>query len=247
MLKIGVTACFFYPDPSRGAYSKKTLTYIENDTVDYLADRGVFPVLIPNLPMEKLSPLLDELDGLLCQGGSDVSPKSYGEELIEDGKWPGDEVRDIYELKVIDYFFKKKKPIFGICRGHQILNVYFKGTLYQDLKTQTGTEIQHRDAELYDEIYHTIDLVEGEILSKLYDGKKNVTVNSVHHQGVKKLGENLTPLAYCPDDKIIESFRHNNMKENFVLAVQWHPEFSHTLKDTVITPWPLIDYFLEQF
>lgn len=247
MLKIGISACFFYPDPKRLAYSKKTLTYVENDTVNYLAERGVFPILIPNLPSDKLEPILAELDGLVCQGGSDVCPKTYGEELIEDGRWPGDPTRDEYELRVIDYFFKNKKPIFGICRGHQILNVYFKGTLYQDLKTQTGTEIIHRDADLYDEIYHTIDLVENEVINKIYGGKKNISVNSVHHQGIKKLGENLIPIAYCPEDNLIEAFRFNNMNEHFVLAVQWHPEFSHVLKDKVVTPRPLIDFFLEQF
>lgn len=127
MIKIGVTSCFFYPDINRRVYGKKTLSYLEMDTANYLADAGVMPVLIPLLTGEKLENFLSELDGLILQGGDDVSPLSYGEEPIEDGRWPGDIKRDKYELEVIDYFYKKKLPIYGICRGSQILNVYFGG------------------------------------------------------------------------------------------------------------------------
>ena len=72
-------------------------------------------------------------------------------------------------------------------------------------------------------------------------------MNTVHHQGVKTLGRDLIVDAICPDDKLIEAFHYKNMKEHFVLAVQWHPEFSHTIKDIVISPQPLLDYFLKNF
>ncbi len=246
MIKIGVTSCFFYPDPERRVYGKKTLSYMEMDTARYLADHGVMPVLIPLLEGEQLKNFCAELDGLICQGGDDVCPHTYGEEMIEDGRWPGDAKRDKYELDVIDLFFKAKKPIYGICRGSQILNVYFGGTLYQDLTLEIKTETIHRDAYAYDEIHHEVDFVPGGFLSEVYPGVTRTTINSVHHQGVKKLGKDLVVDAYSVGDKVVEGFHYKKLDENFVIAVQWHPEFSHTLGDKVIDPNPLMKTFLER-
>ena len=124
MLKIGLSACFFYPDPKRSVFGLKSLSYFENDMVSYVAQDGVLPVLIPDLPMPRLTPLLAQMDGLILQGGADVCPESYGEPYLNREMWPGDRHRDQYELSLVDFFFKQKKPILGICRGFQILNVY---------------------------------------------------------------------------------------------------------------------------
>lgn len=239
-----MTPCFFYKDPSRVVFGHKNLTYMENDMVNYLARLGVMPYLLPDLPDELLKQYLDEADGFVVQGGSDLSPESYGEEFLDKERWPGDKYRDDFELKVIDYAFKNKKPIYGICRGFQVLNAYFGGTLHQDINSEIKTNEVHRDADQYDHINHPIDVSDGGLLHKLYDGAKKLQVNSVHHQAVKKLGEGLVVDAVSSSDQIVEAFHYEG--DQCVFGVQWHPEFSPTLGDKVCDPTPLYDYFLKQ-
>lgn len=246
MIKLGVSACFMYPDPDRSVFGHKTLTYLERDMSRFLSKQGVMPVLLPDVAWEQLESYLKEMDGFVFQGGSDISPQSYHEMMIENGRWPGDYYRDQYELKIMDWAFKNKKPVLAICRGFQLANIYFGGTLYQDLRLQTQTEVEHRNAELYDKVFHEVECGPDSLLEKIY-GKKNLSVNSVHHQGIKTLGKDLVVDAVCPKDQLIEAFHHKNMKDHFVLAVQWHPEFSHTNQDEVISPEPLLNYFLERF
>lgn len=233
-----------YKDPSRVVFGHKNLTYMENDMVNYLAREGVMPYLLPDLPDNLLKPYLEEADGFVIQGGSDLSPESYGEKFLNKERWPGDKYRDDFELKVIDYAFKNGKPIYGICRGFQVLNAYFGGTLYQDIATEVQTKQVHRDADKYDNINHSIDVVSNGLLSKIYDKADKLQVNSVHHQAVKVLGKDLVADAFSSSDQLIEAFHHKG--EQVVLAVQWHPEFSPTLGDKVCDPKPLYDYFLSE-
>ncbi len=244
MIKLGVTACFMYPDVNRATFGHKTLTYLEHDMGRFLSRPGVMPILLPDVPFNELEQYLMEMDGFVFQGGADVSPKSYDEEMIEGGRWPGDYHRDQYELKIMDWAFKNKKPVLAICRGFQLVNVYFGGTLYQDLKIETNTEIEHRNAELYDRIIHEIECPPDSLLQVIY-GNNHFTVNSVHHQGIKVLGKDLVIDALCPQDKLIEAFHYKNMDEHFIIGVQWHPEFSHTAKDKVVNPGPIYEYFLK--
>ena len=244
MIKIGVSACFMYPDPSRLFFSKKTLCYLESDMANYLFRDEVLPILIPPLNDQALQQLLAQMDGFVFQGGSDLSPLTYGEDFLNKERWPGDIVRDRYELKMIDYAFKHAKPMLGICRGAQLLNVYFGGTLYQDLETQYSHAVPHRDKEKYDALYHQIELTTGKILSTLYNKEINLHVNSIHHQGIKTLGSDLLIEAICPVDQLIEAFSYKNMQEKFVFGIQWHPEFSHTIKEKLIPAEPIYDYFL---
>lgn len=243
MIRIGVSSCFMYPDPNRAVFGHKQLSYFEHDMSRYLSRPGVMPILLPDLPWEELEQYLKEMDGFVFQGGADISPKSYGDELIENGRWPGDTHRDQYELKIMDWAYRNRKPIFGICRGFQLINVFMGGKLYQDLALQTQTPIEHRHAEKYDRIFHDIECTNGSLIEKIYS-KKTFKVNTVHHQGVKQLGKNLVVDAVSPVDGIIEAFHHEKMDEHFVMGVQWHPEFSHTIRDIVIDPKPLLDYFL---
>lgn len=232
-----------YKDPSRVVFGHKNLTYMENDMVHYLAREGVMPYLLPDLSDELLKPYLEEADGFVVQGGSDLSPESYGEPFLNKEKWPGDKYRDDFELKVIHYAFENNKPLYGICRGFQVLNAYFGGTLYQDINTEVDTTQVHRDADKYDHINHSIDVVEGGLLHKLY-GKEKIQVNSVHHQAVKKLGDRLVNDGVSSSDQIIEAFHYDG--DQCVIGVQWHPEFSPTLGNKVCDPKPLYDYFLEE-
>lgn len=107
MLKIGLSACFMYPDPTRVVFGHKSLTYMENDMARFVARDGVLPVLIPDLPAEQLHSILEQLDGIVFQGGADLCPETYGEPYLDKERWPGDKHRDCYELALADFFFKK--------------------------------------------------------------------------------------------------------------------------------------------
>lgn len=239
MIKIGVLSCFMYPDKQRNFFNPKTLCYFENDMANYLCRENVMPVLIPNLHESVLFDFLAQMDGFVLQGGSDLCPVSYGENYLDKEKWPGDEFRDRYELKILDFAIKNAKPVLGICRGAQLINVFFGGTLYQDLPTQYKTHLKHRDAVIYDQNYHSIEFISDQLLSQFYSNEDNLYVNSVHHQGIKTLGHDLVVEAISPEDQLIEAFSYKNLQDRFVLAVQWHPEFSHVLKDKVISAEPI--------
>jgi putative glutamine amidotransferase len=244
MLYIGVSSCLFHPDPSRATFGPKTLCYLENDMARYLAREDVIPVLIPDLGSVGIKRLAKQLYGLVLQGGVDLAPQTYGETPILEGRWKGDSIRDEYELAVMRAFLEEGKPVFGICRGFQLMNAYFGGTLYQDIATQRPASVRHRDADEYDRVHHGITWVDGSYMQQLYKDDTIAKVNSVHHQGVKDLGKGLLAQGHCSEDGIIEAFIHSGHEPGKVMGVQWHPEYSHTLGDRIISPEPLITAFL---
>jgi putative glutamine amidotransferase len=130
-----------------------------------------------------------------------------------------------------------------VCRGLQVLNVAFGGTLYQDIGTQRPGARTHRDAGLYDQNFHPVDLVAGTRLSSLYPGVSRVTVNSVHHQGVKDLARDFVVEAVSSDDGIVEAFRWKG--PSYVAAVQWHPEFHDWTRTDLLSGDPLLADFLQ--
>ena len=242
--KIGISSCFMYPDISRTVFGHKTLLYLESDMAKYISRKGILPVLIPDVTDDVLYEILAQLDGFVFQGGADLAPQTYSEEPILDGRWKGDAHRDQYELKIMDYAVKHNKPIFAICRGCQLMNVYFGGTLYQDTITQKPNSLVHRDAQVYDKVNHRIAFTKGKLLDRLYKDVNNPIINSVHHQSIKDVGKNLDVLAVCPDDGCIEAIAYTGTTEGKFIGVQWHPEFSHTLKDKVIDAEKLWENFV---
>src|SRR5690606_29621456 len=114
------------------------------------------------------------------------------------------------------------------------MNVYFGGSLDQDLDSQKENAIQHRDAEQNDHLLHAISLTEGKLLDRLYGKGSPMKVNSVHHQAIKDLGRGLEVWAVCPDDGIIEAIGYTGAEEGKVMAVQWHPEFSDSLSEQLL-------------
>ncbi|MCP4437651.1 MAG: gamma-glutamyl-gamma-aminobutyrate hydrolase family protein [Aureispira sp.] len=242
MIKIGISSSFMYPDLNRIVYGPKSLSYIENDMARYVARKGILPVLIPDLKDELLFDILAEMDGFVLQGGVDLAPGTYNEDPI--GRWKGDRYRDVYELKILDYAITHSKPLLGICRGFQLMNAYFGGTLYQDTCTQKTGVNEHRDAQQYDTMKHPVKFVEGSFLSKLYAEEKDPFVNTVHHQAVKDLGNDLEVYAHS-DDGLIEAFGYKNEPAGKVMGVQWHPEFSPTLGNEIIDEDILFEAFLK--
>lgn len=158
-----------------------------------------------------------DCDGLLLPGGADIDPKLYGQTASGKCGKPN-EIRDNTEPKILEAFLKTNKPVFGICRGVQLLNVYFGGTMLQDIKEQQ--EYNHSDFLKRAKSAHPVDIVKG---SKLYDilGTETAQVNSLHHQAIDKVGEGLTVTAKSADG-FIEALELEG--HPFCVAVQWHPE-----------------------
>lgn len=243
MIKIGVTPSMMHPDPNRSVFCPKTLACFEMDMAEYLYQFDAYPILIPAFTGKRLEDFLAEIDGIVYQGGVDVSPTSYNADYLDKSKWPGDPITDKVDLEIMSFASEQKLPVFAICRGAQIVNCFFNGTLHQDLETIGKNK--HRDKEAYDTLHHQVDFIENELLEQIYQHSSNRTINSIHHQGIDKLGDNLVPLAHSEQDKIIEAYRYHDMNEHYILAVQWHPEFSNTLKDKVISPEPLYKHFID--
>ncbi|MEZ5143230.1 MAG: gamma-glutamyl-gamma-aminobutyrate hydrolase family protein [Acidimicrobiales bacterium] len=245
--RIGISACRFPPDPDRPVFKGKTLLYLEQSMAWWVQAGGALTYLVPTAnPGSPIRPddYVADLDGLLLHGGSDVCPRSYGEEPLRP-EWEGDEVRDRYELDLVRRFLAAGKPVLGICRGHQILNVAFGGTLWQDQREQGATEREHRSQERYDRNLHTVDLVAGSGLADLYGGEGVVLVNSVHHQAVKELGDGLAVEAVSSDDGIVEALRVV-AGDGWALGVQWHPEFFEGVDDgSMLDNGPILHSFLD--
>jgi putative glutamine amidotransferase len=240
-LKIGISACLMHPDPNRPVFAPKTLHYIEESVPHWVMAGGALPVMIPKPdgPTYRgtvtVADYAQWLDGLILHGGADVWPGNYGETAL-DPRWNGDQARDIYEIELVKAFVDVGKPVFGICRGLQLINVAFGGTLYQDIATQRPGSLVHRDADIYDQNLHTLELVEGTRLASLLAGDESRTINSVHHQAVKDLAPEFIVEAKCPVDGTIEAIRHTG--KAWVAAAQWHPEFHKpeygTINDDVL-------------
>jgi putative glutamine amidotransferase len=226
-LRLAISACFFHPDPARPIFTGKTLQYLEQSVAHWVMSQGDLAVMVPAPEQaDRVHAYARWLDGLVLMGGADVWPGSYGEVPLRE-QWQGDRIRDEYEIALARAFIALGKPVFGVCRGLQVLNVAFGGTLVQDIPTQRPDALAHRDAALYDQLFHRIDFEPGSRLAVLAGGRAGATVNSVHHQAIKDLAPGFVVEARCPEDGTIEAVRHGSAGA-YVAAVQWHPEFHRT-------------------
>ena len=246
-LRIGVSARIQYGDAAKSGYLKKNVYYLEQSFARWLQSAGVLVYLVADV-VERTSTALTladyarELDGLVLQGGTDISPQMYGETPLRP-EWAGDPERDRYELELLERFLKLNKPVLGICRGQQLINIAMGGTLYQDTATQMPGAQVHQDTSVYDEKYHHIEILPGSQLAALYPGVGRAKVNSLHHQAVKALGAGLKVEARSLEDDVIEALRHDG--PHYVAGVQWHPEFLHGRNDGVLDAAPLLKEFLQ--
>jgi putative glutamine amidotransferase len=174
------------------------------------------------LSLDSALRIISTSDALLISGGPDVNPSRYSYDSMAYICEKPDNYRDSLEFQSIEYAFNNKLPILGICRGQQILNVYFGGTLITDIPSQHPSSINHRiDNE---KCYHSISIIPESFLYKIYK-TDTISVNSAHHQAVENLGKHLQVFAYSKDS-IIESIGfEESIYQNFFLGVQFHPEY----------------------
>ena len=183
---------------------------------------GGIPVIIPfSESEEEIDALAQRLDGFLFTGGEDIDPAMYGQgkmALCEKTSACRDNLEKILFKKALKY----KKPVLGICRGVQFINVMLGGSLYQDIKTQVvpTSPIIHSQGKPYEVPVHSVEIYSNTPLYSLA-GKNGIKVNSLHHQAILRLAETLSPAAIAPDG-IVEAVYMPT--ERFVLGVQWHPE-----------------------
>ena len=189
-----------------------------------VATAGGLPVMIPLLEEEDtLRAIYDRLDGVLLPGGVDVNPTTYNESPLPTcGRL--DPARDRVELAFARWSIDEGKPLFGLCRGLQIVNVALGGTLYQDIAAQRSDAIKHdyfpTAGFTRDHLAHPVTVAAGSRLDALI-GTAPLRVNSMHHQAVKDLAPALVPTAVAPDG-LIEAVE--SPEAAFLLGVQWHPE-----------------------
>ena len=222
--RVGIT-CNLMPAADRHFYKNKALHYGEESMVQAVERAGGVAVLLP-LPtdVERTIPVyLDMVDGLILSGGSDVSPGNYGEDPA-DARWAGQPRRDAFEMALLHGALESEKRVLGVCRGLQVVNVALGGSLWQDLSTLRPDTRVHRSQEEYDGLGHDIDVVAGTPLADLI-GEGRRRVNSVHHQGVRRLAEGMEVWATASADGVVEAIGDPGRPD--MLAVQWHPEWMY--------------------
>ena len=181
---------------------------------------GVPVVLPPQLSATSLARLARGLDGLLLTGGGDIDPTVFGE-TPHPTVYEVAPARDTLESSVVHIALQRRLPILAICRGIQLLNVALGGTLFQDVASDPGTQLQHGQQEPRDQPTHKVQVKTASRLAETL-GTDELEVNSMHHQAVKALGAGLSAVAWAPD-QIVEGVELAD-PSRFVLGVQWHPE-----------------------
>ncbi|MGM9803956.1 MAG: membrane dipeptidase [Muribaculaceae bacterium] len=180
---------------------------------------GVPVVLAVDTTAQYLHSVVSRLDGVLLTGGEDVAPSYYGEDPHE-ALGAVDTIRDVLELSVARLAANRNVPVFGVCRGVQLLNVAFGGSLYQDLPSQLGGEVIHHRVSSGERSVHGVNIARGSKLHMLL-GIDSMTVNSSHHQAVKEVAKGACVDAVSSDG-VIEAIDFYPLKR--IMGVQWHPE-----------------------
>lgn len=199
-----------------------TFSRAYNAISDAVARAGGLPVLIPTgLDEATLRGIYDRVDAVLLPGGPDIDPSYYGEERHPTTRV--DAPRDAIEVPLVRWAYEDDRPLFGICRGHQVINVALGGTLIQDIPTQIEADtMEHAlaNGKPRDTRLHEVEVAPQSRLASIM-GNTRVAVNSLHHQAVGIPAPSMQVTAYSPDG-LVEATEVPDKR--FILSVQWHPE-----------------------
>ncbi len=191
---------------------------------------GGIPYMIPVTDnVEVLRQIVSQLDGIVLTGGEDIQPDYYGDtpdEKLEEVS----PARDTFDLMVLKMATDRNIPILGICRGLQLMNVAFGGTLYQDLPTQHPSAINHRQKESGTIPTHPVSIIKGSKLAEI-TGQEMLQVNTFHHQAIRKLAPGFKVTAWAPDS-VVEAIEAYPVRQ--ILGVQFHPEIFTAAGDTTM-------------
>jgi len=210
-----------YQDEKRESPTTLPFDYLKRAYFEAVENFGGTPVLLPNsTTMETVEEWFKILNGILVTGGEDVHPSFYGEE-IESAEVEVTNERDYLEIELMKKAKAKEVPVLGICRGPQVINVAFGGSLYQDLALRKEFTLEHNNSgkPKYSN-RHQIVLTENSKLNNIVE-KKELWVNTYHHQIIKNIAPDFVATAVAKEDHVIEGIEHKNAR---IIGVQWHPE-----------------------
>lgn len=215
---IGITSDLIQAGNGNFSNTKDQVHCLYNSYIQAVTLAGGIPIII-NSHHVFYPKILNLFDGLILSGGDDIKAEYFGEKQKIKSKFVPEQRID-YEMKLLRECIKQRKPILGICYGMQLINVYFKGTLYQDINKQYKKSIHHKKNKKKKASKHFIKIFANTKLNRIWK-KKKAEVNTYHHQAVKKLGKGLMVSARA-SDSIVEAIEAKNYP--FLLGVQWHPE-----------------------
>ncbi|NDV77378.1 gamma-glutamyl-gamma-aminobutyrate hydrolase family protein [Dysgonomonas sp. 511] len=211
---------------------------ISGTYIQAILKAGGTPIVIPVMTDGVvLRDIVKQLDGLIITGGDDIAPSYYNEKEIPKVN-EIDSIRDIYDFVLLKLAADRNIPILGICRGMQLINVAYGGSLYQDIPLQAKSDIEHKQKQPRDIVTHDVSIDAGSKLASIL-GVTNVHTNSYHHQGVKKVAPGFRATAKASDGMVeaIEAYPNRN-----IIAVEWHPEVQAAAGDT--TMLKLFSFFM---
>ncbi|WP_312096265.1 gamma-glutamyl-gamma-aminobutyrate hydrolase family protein [Niallia sp.] len=211
---IGITGAYIFKNKFMEG------TYVHHDYQKSIAANGGLPIILPFVEEDLAIEMVDLCDAVILSGGEDIDPILFGADPHQN---IGETIllRDKVELKVIERAMETNKPILAICRGIQILNVALGGTLIQDIPSQVNESIKHTQSVNRSWDTHFVSIKENSKLAAII-GETKTRVNSLHHQAIDIVADELEVVATSKDG-IIEAVEHKSYR-NFLLGVQWHPE-----------------------
>lgn len=216
---IGITPSASVDSMNHGDFYRYCLS---RTYVDSVRAAGGVPIVLPTDDQD-IREVLSRLDGLLISGGGDLDPAEYGDATVHEQTYGIDAERDAFEIRAFRFAVEHDLPTLCICRGIQVMAVAQGGSLIQDIPTQIGGHVEHRQhaiGKMRDDVSHTVVIADGNPLIELI-GEATLSVNSFHHQAVKEPGQGLEIIARA-EDGVIEALWSPSMR--FGIGVQWHPE-----------------------
>ena len=208
----------------RMARRSRYVEYVGEAHLELLLKLKCFPLIVPSVSgvLSLLPQYREKMRGLLLVEGEDIEPKRY---VADEANFryleKTDPEKDEIELRLLRYALKKRLPVLGICRGSQLLNIVNGGTLFGDVKEEKASPLKHiSHDEHYDDYRHKVTVVPDTPLARWYR-EPTLSVNSYHHQGVRKLAKRFVPMAHA-DDGLVEAYYDPH--EHFLVGLQFHPE-----------------------